>query len=182
MSRPSKALRAVTAAALTGGFAVVGAATGVADPADPGSAGSTGSTDDLNTLAQSLSKGYDRTNCTAQQLTEQGELAQLLCGQSPDANGPATALYTLFDNGTDLALSFTSKTKTMSMAVCGDAGESPTIWRLGSVGATAGRVACGSDRNIATMIWTTDSANVLSHITASNGDLDTLYQWWRTKG
>ncbi len=172
----TKALRAVTVAAITGSFAVMGAATAAADPAG------TGSTDDLNTLAQSLSKGYDLKNCTAQQLTESGELAQLLCGQNPDSNGPATALYTLFDNGTDLASSFTSTTKNMSMAVCGDAGESPTIWRLGSNGATAGRVACGSYQKIATIIWTTDGKNVLSRINASDGDLDGLYAWWRTQG
>ncbi|MDR3654616.1 MAG: serine/threonine protein kinase [Mycobacterium sp.] len=173
MSRRTKALGAAAAAALMGSFAVLGIATAAADPDNSA---------DLDTLARSVSKGYDLSNCTAQQLTDSGELAALLCGQSPDSNGPANALYALFDNANNLASSFSSSIKDLSMATCGDAGESPTTWRQGSAGQTAGRVACGTHNNAATIIWTTDSKNVLGHITASNGDLDALYQWWRTKG
>ncbi len=176
MSRLTKALGAAAAAALIGSFAVLGTATAAANPGDSGSSA------DLDTLAGAVSKGYDLSNCTTHQLTASGELAELLCGQSPDSNGPANAFYALFDNGTNLASSFSSSIKDLSMAACGDAGESPTTWRQGSAGQTAGRVACGTYNNAATIIWTTDSKNVLGHITASNGDLDALYQWWRTKG
>jgi hypothetical protein len=176
MSPLTKALRAATATALMGSFAVIGAATATADPSG------TGSSADLNTLAGAVSKGYGLNNCTAQQLTGTGELAELLCGQSPDSNGPAAALYALFDSGTNLASSFSSTIKDVSMAACGDAGQSPTTWHQGSSGQSAGQVACGTYKNAATITWTTDSKNVLGHITASNGDVNALYQWWRTNG
>lgn len=170
-------LRAAAVTVLAGGFGFFAAAT--AATAEPGNAGSS---DDVNALAASLSKGYELTNCTAQQVTKTGELAGLLCGQSPDPNGPASALYSLFDNGTDLTSAFKSAVKTVSMTVCGDAGESPTVWRQGSSGQTAGQVACGTANDTATIIWTTDSKNVLGTVTASNGDLGALYEWWRTRG
>lgn len=176
MSPLTKALRVVTAAALTGGFAVVGTATATADP------GGTGSQADLNTLAGSVSKGYGLNNCKPQQVTETGELAELLCGQSPDSNGPAGALFALFDSGTNMASSFSSTIKDVSMAACGDAGPSPTTWHQGANGQSAGQVACGTYKNAATITWTTDAKNVLGHITASNSDVNSLYQWWRTNG
>jgi hypothetical protein len=43
-------------------------------------------------------------------------------------------------------------------------------------------VACGTYKNAAVITWTTDSKNVLSHIRASNTDVNALYQWWRTNG
>src|ERR1700758_3187771 len=75
-----EALRA-TAAVLTGGFAVAGAANAIADP-------NTGSPAEMNTLAGSLSKGYDLNNCAALNLTT-GQLAALACGHNPDPAGPA---------------------------------------------------------------------------------------------
>ncbi|MGZ4583026.1 MAG: serine/threonine protein kinase [Mycobacterium sp.] len=175
MSPLTKALRAATATALMGGFAVFGTAAAGADP------GNTGSSADLNTLAGSVSKGYGLNNCTPQALTGTGELAELLCGQSPDSNGPAAGLYALFDGPTNLASAFSSTIKDVSMAACGDAGQSPTTWHQGS-SASAGQVACGTYKNSATITWTTDSKNVLGHITANNGDVGSLYQWWRTNG
>ncbi|MDT5146656.1 MAG: hypothetical protein QOC58_1301 [Mycobacterium sp.] len=174
MSPLTKAVRTATAAALMGGFAVVGTATAAADPG-------TGSTADMNTLTGSVSKGYGTNNCTPQQLTQSGELAELLCGQSPDSSGPAAALYALFDNSTHLASAFSSTIKDVSLAACGDAGQSPTTWHQGS-SAAAGQVACGTYKNAATITWTTDSKNVLGHISASNGDVNGLYQWWRANG
>lgn len=174
MSPLTKALRAATTAALLGGFAVAGTTTAAADP-------NTGNPNDLNTLAGNVSKGYGLNNCKPQALTETGELAELLCGQSPDSNGPAAGLYALFDNGTNLAAAFSSTIKDVSMAACGDAGQSPTTWHQGS-SASAGQVACGTYKNAATITWTTDAKNVLGHVSANNNDVNGLYQWWRANG
>ncbi len=174
MSSPIKALRTAAAAALMGGIAIIGTATAAGDPG-------TGSSADLNTLAGSMSKGYGLNNCKPQTLTESGELAELLCGQSPDSNGPAAGLYALFDNSTNLASAFSSTIKDVSLAACGDAGQSPTTWHQGS-SAAAGQVACGTYKNSATITWTTDAKNVLGHVTANNGDVNALYQWWRANG
>ncbi len=169
----SDALRAATAAVLTGGFAVAGAANAFADP-------DTGSPADMNTLAGSLSKGYDLNNCTAQNLTA-GQLAALACGQSPDPGGPVQAKYILLNNGDSLAGSFKASMKDDVLTSCGDAGQSPVSWRHGN-DANAGLIACGTYQNAAEIIWTTDAKNVLSYIRASNSDVSALYQWWRANG
>jgi len=174
MSPLTNALRAATAVALMGGSPIVGTATATADPG-------TGSSTDINTLAGSLSKGYGVDDCQAVQLSGP-VLADLDCGQNPDANGPAAGVYQLFSNPGDLAAAFTSDVNGVSLSECGDNGESPGTWRQGSSGQTAGQVACGTYKNAAVIIWTTDSKNVLSHIRASNADVNALYQWWRTNG
>ena len=173
MPNLTNALRAVTAAALMGSFAFAGAATATADPNTGGSA-------DINTLASSLSKGYGLNNCTPQNLTA-GELAALTCGQSPDPSGPVLAKYVLFGNSGDLTSMFTHSINEDVLANCGDA-KSPNVWHQGSSADTAGRMACGTYQNQAEIIWTTDTKSVLSYIRASNGDVPSLYQWWRANG
>ncbi|MFZ1178918.1 MAG: serine/threonine protein kinase [Mycobacterium sp.] len=175
MSHLSNALRAATAAALMGTFALASTATATADPAG------TGSSTDINTLAASLSKGYGPNNCTAQNLTS-GELAALTCGQSPDPSGPVQAKYILFSNPDDLAGSFKASIKDDVLSACGDSGQSPTTWHQGSATTNAGQVACGTYQNAAEIIWTTDAKNILSYIRGSNTDIPALYQWWRANG
>jgi hypothetical protein len=172
MSHLSNTLRAVAAAALMSGFTFAVATTATADPPN------TGTPADVNTLAGSLSKGYGLNNCTPQQLTESGELAELICEQSPDPSGPRGALYALFSNGNDLAASFSATIRDVSLTACGDSGPSRATWQDSS-GQIAGQVACGTYKNDATLTWTTDSKNTLGHITASNPDVNSLYEWWR---
>ena len=174
MSPLTKALRAASGAALMGASVIVGTATATADPG-------TGSSADINTLAANLSKGYGLNNCQPAPLSGP-ILAELDCGQSPDPNGPAAGVYQLFSNGSDLGAAFTGGINGVSLSPCGDNGQSPGTWHTGSTGATAGQVACGTYKNAAVITWTTDAKNVLSHIRASNTDVNALYQWWRTNG
>jgi hypothetical protein len=174
MSPLANVLRAATAAALMGGSVVAGTATAAADPA-------TGSSTDVNTLAASLSKGYGLNNCQSAAVSSP-VLAELDCGQSPDSSGPAAGIYQLFSNSSDLAAAFTAENNGVSLSACGDNGQSPGTWHQGSSGQTAGQVACGTYKNAAVITWTTDAKNVLSHIRASNTDVNALYQWWRTNG
>lgn len=173
MSHLTIALRAASAAAFTGCLAFAGSAIAVAEP-------NTGSAADMNTLAANLSKGYGLNNCKPQELTESGELAELLCGQSPDPSGPGSGVYALFSNGTNLSAAFSSTIKDVSLAACGDAEQSPGTWKQN--GQTGGQIACGTYKNYATLTWTTDAKNVLGHLTAANSDVNALYQWWRTNG
>ncbi|OBI94586.1 serine/threonine protein kinase [Mycobacterium alsense] len=165
----SRALRAAAATALVGGFALAGAAAATADP--------TGNPADVNTLAGSLSKGYDLNNCNPGKL-DAGELAVLTCGQSSDPAGPVQARYILFSNGDNLAASFKTSIKDDVLTACGDSGQSPTTWPKGTNGANSGSVACGTYQNAAEVIWTTDSKNVLGLIRGPNADVQALYQWW----
>jgi len=174
MSRLTTALRAVSAAALVGSFAFAGTATVTADP-------NTGSQTDTNTLAGSLSKGYSLNNCKSTPLTEKGELAEIQCGQSPDSSGPATAQYALFSNGNDLAATFNKTVQSTTMTGCGtDVKQSPGTWSQG--GAQGGQLACFTTNNQAGVTWTIDSKNVIGVLTASNGDVNSLYQWWKANG
>jgi hypothetical protein len=167
MSHLTNALRVTTVAALMGGFAYLGSVTATADP-------------NSDTLAGSLSKGYTTSNCTPQDAPT-GTLAAISCGQNADSKGPVKAMYLLYNNGTDLASSFTSNLKDESLTNCGDA-QSPTVWHQGSATTNAGQVACGTYQGAAEIIWTTDAKNVLSYIRAANADVPALYEWWRTNG
>ena len=175
MSHLTATLRTATVAALVTGFAFAGAATASADPVN------TGNPADINTLAGSLSRGYGLNNCTPQAITG-GQLARLTCGQSPDPNGPVQAKYILFSNPDDLAGSFKASIKDDVLTACGDAGQSPTSWHQGSSTTNTGSLACGTYQNGAEIIWTNDAKNILSLIRASNTDVGTLYQWWRSNG
>ncbi len=173
MSHLTTALRVVSAAALTGSLAFAGSAGAGAEP-------NTGSAADMNTLAASLSKGYGLNNCKPQELSSTGELAELICGASPDSAGPGSGVYALFSSGTTLASAFSSTIKDVTLANCGDAGASPGTWKQN--GETGGQIACGTYQGHATLTWTTDAKNVLGHLTAANSDVASLYQWWRTNG
>jgi hypothetical protein len=173
MSHRNTTLRIVSAAAFATSLAFASNPTALAEP-------NTDNPSDMNTLAASLSKGYGLNNCKPQELSETGELAELVCGQSPDSNGPGSGVYALFSSSTNLNSSFSSTIKDVSLAACGDAGASPGTWKQN--GQTGGQIACGTYKNYATLTWTTDAKNVLGHLTASNSDVNALYQWWRTNG
>ena len=176
MSDFSNALRAATVTALTGGLALAGGPPASADPAI------TGSPSDINTLAASLSKGYDLNNCTAQNIDRSTQLAVFTCGQSPDPRGPVQAKYVLFNNADNLATSFKATIKEDVLTPCGDANQSPSNWHKDGSTTSAGQAACGTYRNGAEIIWTTDANNTLSYLRSSNTDVAALYQWWRANG
>lgn len=174
MSDLAAALRAATAAALAGSFACLGTATATADP-------DIGNPPDIGILVESLSNGYTVENCIPAPLNS-GEVAAFSCGQNPNPAGPVEARYALFDNAEDMAGSFEANIEDDVLAICGYTGQAPTTWHLGSSGAPAGQVACGTERDAAEITWTTDGKNVLSHIRGPNADVNALYQWWQTQG
>ncbi|MGV0048577.1 serine/threonine protein kinase [Mycobacterium colombiense] len=176
MSDFSNALRAATATAISGGLALAGGGSAGADP------GTTGNASDINALAASLSKGYGLNNCTAQNIDRSTQLAVLTCGQSSDPRGPVQAKYVLFTNADNLATSFKATIKEDVLVPCGDAGQSPSSWHKDGSTASGGQAACGTYRNAAEIIWTTDAGNTLSYLRASNADVAALYQWWRANG
>jgi hypothetical protein len=158
-----------------GSFACLGSATATPDP-------NTGNSSDVNTLAGNLSKGYGLNNCTAQPITG-SQLAALTCGQSPDPNGPVQAKYFLFGSSNDLTGWFKNSIKDDVLTACDGKYQSPGPWHQGSNATTnAGQVACGTYQNGAEIIWTTDAKDMLSYIRASNTDVPSLYQWWRSNG
>ncbi|MFY2862181.1 serine/threonine protein kinase [Mycobacterium sp. THU-M104] len=176
MSHSSYALRIASLTVLAGSLVCTGTAPAAADP-DP----DTGSQSDIDTLSNTLSKGYDLKDCTPQPIAP-GQLASLQCGQSPDPNGPAEAKYILFSNGNDLGNMFKASIKDDALANCGNE-KSPTKWHQGNTATSnAGQVACGTLQNAAEVIWTIDAKNVLSHIRSSNDDVPALYEWWRNNG
>jgi hypothetical protein len=160
-----------------GSLACLGTATATADP-------NTGNPSDVNILAASLSKGDNLNNCKSAPMTEKGEVAELQCGQSPDSSRPATGADALFSNGADLATTFNNTSKGTTLTAGGGRGgsrQSPTTWSQGSSG-QSGQLACMTANNQAAVAWTIDSKNVSAQITASNGDVSSLYKWWQSNG
>ena len=170
MSLLTNALRAATAAALMGSFALAGSGTSTADP-------NAGNSADINTLAGSLAKGYSLSNCqpaAADKMTFLS-LAKLDCGQNADPSGPASAVYRLLGHGDALAAEFKAFIKDVSQTPCVDGGQSPMTWQQGQ---TSGEEACGTQNGLATITWTTNGKNVLASIRSSNTDVNALRQWW----
>jgi PknH-like extracellular domain len=135
-----------------------------------------------NLLAGSISKGYGLNNCqpvATAQLTG-FVLAQLDCGQSPDPAGPASASYRLLPHVDALAAEFKNMIQGMALTACGpNTGDSPGKWQQGQ---SSGQTACGTQKDVATMVWTTDEKNVLGSIRAANTDLNALHDWWLANG
>jgi hypothetical protein len=182
MSHLANSLRAATAAALMGTCAWLASPPVSADPSpDPGP--NTGNSTDVNTLSANLSKGYGLNNCTAQPITG-GQLAALVCGQNPDTKGPVQAKYFLFGKGDDMATWFKNSIKDDVLVNCGDSKTSgPAPWHQGNSATTnGGQMVCGTYQDGAEVIWTTDAKNILSYISASNGDVTALYKWWQANG
>lgn len=169
----TNASRAWVVAALLAGVTVgPGLAPGSADPGTPS---------DVNTLAASLSKGYGLNNCTAQNVTA-GQLAAFNCGQSPDPSGPVQAKYVLFSDGDSMNRFFATSIGEDVLTACGDNGQSPTIWHQGSADSSAGQLACGTYRNAAEIIWTTQAKNIVSYLRGGTADVAALYRWWQANG
>lgn len=135
-----------------------------------------------NLLALSISKGYGLTNCQpvpAAKLTAL-VLAELDCGQSPDPTGPASAVYQLLPHADALASQFKAMTQDMAMTPCSpDATQSPGTW---SQGTSSGQRACGTQKDVATIVWTTEGKNVLGLIRSSATDMAPLHSWWLANG
>ncbi len=182
MSHLANALRAATAVALVGSFAWLAGGTAAADP-DPGPDPGTGNPADVNNLSNNLSKGYGLNNCTAQPITG-GQLAALLCGKSPDPNGPAQAKFFLFSKTDDMTNWFKNSAKDDVLVNCGDSTtKGPAPWHQGpNATSNGGQMLCGTYQDGAEIIWTTDAKKILSYIRASNGDVTALYKWWQANG
>jgi hypothetical protein len=171
MSHLTNGLRAATAAALMGSFALAASGTATADP-------NAGSSSDINTLAGSLAKGYSLSNCqpaAADKLTFLS-LAEIDCGKNADPSGPASAVYRLLGHGEALAAEFKALIKDVSQTPCVDGGQTPMTWQQGQA---TGQEACGTQNDVATIAWTTEGKNVLASIRSSNTDVNALRQWWR---
>jgi hypothetical protein len=132
-----------------------------------------------NLLAGSVSKGYGLNNCqpAAPAKLTGPVLAELDCGQSPDPGGPVSATYRLLPNADALGSDFKNMTQGRALASCGpDTGQT---WQQGQAG---GQVACGTQKDAATIVWTTNGKNVLGDLRWSNNDINALHQWWLANG
>lgn len=166
------ALRAVSVAALVGGYAWTCPATATADP-------------NSDALVGMLSKGYSTSNCNLGNLdqkdNERGILAGYECGQNSLAGGPSKGFYVLFDNPSDAAKGFQELSSNLNMAPCTPGASTPDTWHYqSSPGTPAGKVACGRGDNGPGLTWTNDQNHMVGAITGS--DVQSLYQWWLANG
>jgi hypothetical protein len=132
-----------------------------------------------NLLAGSVSKGYGLNNCQpAPPAKLTGPvLAELDCGQSPDPAGPVSAIYRLLPDADALANDFKNMTQGIAPASCG-----PGTGQTWQQGQASGQMTCGTQKDAATIVWTTNGKNVLGVLRWSNGDINALNQWWLGNG
>jgi hypothetical protein len=132
-----------------------------------------------NVLAGTVSKGYGLNNCqpAAPAKLTGPVLAELDCGQSPDPTGPVSAIYRLLPDADALASDFKNMTQDLAQAPCG-----PNTGQTWQQGQASGQVTCGTQKDAATIVWTTNGKNVLGVLRWSNGDINALNQWWLGNG
>ena len=166
MSQLVSVVRAVATGALVGGYAWMGPATAAADP-------------NSTALAGMLSQGYSTSNCTPD--SGSGGLAALKCGQNTMPNGPASAEYILYGNSNDTSAGFQGGISTITVAPCESGDPAPDTWHYESSPNTrAGQVACGTNGNVAMVVWTNDKNHMVGIVGGSNPT--SLHQWWLADG
>ena len=172
MSQSVGATRAAAAAALVVGCAWTCPATATADS-------------NSDALAKMLSKGYTTSNCkshdpTDPELQSRGILAAYDCGSLPD--GPAKAVYMLFDSSNDAADWFAKLTSTWTVTPCSS--DDPHSWhKPNSPDSTAGKLACGNGKvggSPVAFAWTNDQNHMGALLIGA--DSKSLYQWWLRNG
>jgi hypothetical protein len=92
----------------------------------------------------------------------------------------ALAPLQLLPHADALTSDFQRMTQDLAMTACSpDTAQSPGTWQQGQTG---GQRACGTQKDVATIIWTTDGKNVLGSIRSANTDMAALHQWWLANG
>jgi hypothetical protein len=167
----AKSARLAAVAAL-GGVAVFGAALNGAETAwgDPGK------------LMSMLPQGFSSSNCH-QETPKPPALDRVSCDQSSESDGPSGAKFALYGSLDDLLTGFDNVKINLASRCPGDQ-QSPGPWGYGSGEKNSGQVECGTidgDNNtqIPVVLWTDKAKLRLAQIKGS--DIDSLYQWWKTK-
>jgi hypothetical protein len=169
MSQFMNAARAVAVAALVGGYAWMCPATATADS-------------NSATLAKLLSKGYDTSNCKAQQMQDMPQaLAAFECDQNSLSGGPDSAAYVLYDNATDTADGYKLLSRLINLVACAPGVAMQLQWKDDS---SSGTVECGTTtkEGVAAVVWTNDRNDMAALIAGSDSDVKSLYKWWNTNG
>jgi serine/threonine-protein kinase len=123
--------------------------------------------------------GYPRSVCVPSSPPAAGALATIDCRQSTQPGGPAAARYSLFANAGDLNVHFDESIKLNDeLLPCpGSNADSPTSWNYNATpDQVAGRVACGTYKGSADVMWTQDKDLMLADIQSDN--LDALHTWF----
>ena len=98
------------------------------------------------------------------------------------AGGPLEAAFGLYGNADDMNSGFKNLGITIA-ASCPGGQQSPGPWTYSS-GKTGGQVECGTATNDAgktapLVVWSDDSKLRVAAVVGN--DIDSLYQWWKTK-
>ena len=128
-----------------------------------------------STLMRMLGPGFTASNCGASAKLLPGSSATVVCKQNP--NGPSGGLFALFPDQGAMDSAFDQLAGEDQLAPCIEGMTSPGSWGPTSdPGQTKGRIACGTYKGKADLIWTENSILVLGNIQGSS--IDSLYTYW----
>lgn len=133
-------------------------------------------------IVRLLPPGYTAGGCTRATNPFTKSIASLDCNQGTEANNPAYARFTLYDDLEAMTGDFQSTTDGMAVSPCPGGNTSPGAWSYGSnPGRIIGKIVCGSVADRPDIAWTRDAQLLLSTVNGGP-DLSGLYQWWRRYG
>jgi serine/threonine-protein kinase len=138
---------------------------------------------DETRLLQALPPGYPADACHAVTPTD-GARAKAECSVTPAPDQPPVSVtHLLMSSQAALKGAFDHLLSTYSVVLCPGNIQSPGPWRRNAnPGQISGTLACGLDQGHPAVAWTTDSALLLSTVSApeagADGSLDPLYAWW----
>jgi serine/threonine kinase PknH len=135
-----------------------------------------------NRLMHLLPPGYNPNTCTPSATPD--AMAQAICGQSVDPDGPAAATFTLVrDNGV-LRAAFDDIVRRVDVTACPGNIQSPGPWHTSTTPQkSSGTLVCGFQGDVPMMAWTKDRDLLVSIVQADRHvhTLDELYRWWSTQ-
>lgn len=130
-----------------------------------------------------LPRGYDNGVCQPAHPPATGALATVDCGQPTTEGGPGSARYSLYADQQSLDRAFDEIiTLYTPMVRCPDSStDSPTTWHFTETPDTvAGRIACGSFRDMSGVTWTRNAELLMGDSLSNN--LTALHGWWLKYG
>jgi hypothetical protein len=140
----------------------------------------TATADPYDDLRSMLPAGYNPGSCRTIDEQYEAVLAALACFDNSLPGGPHNAVYALYADPDRLVNDFSDALARLEIVPCPGGAPSPGDWGHGTTGAPLGQVACLAGKNKPEITWTKVPDRLFAHAIAPQGNLDSLYQWWRT--
>ncbi|CAM3617539.1 hypothetical protein [Smaragdicoccus niigatensis] len=139
-------------------------------------------TPEQQTLLSHISSGYNASDCKPAEREDGANYLAVISCKNHVTGAPKGVVYFLYDSQGQMDADFDATLDALVRAEnCGQA-TNPGTWGPASDSEAAlGRLGCGTSDDHSTLLWTTNSTQILSYA-AGTDDIDALMTWWRKNG